>query len=458
MSTKINYRAFVHVIKSRNFIYYDLSKLLKNVHDIVLIEVYHENVLIQKLKYRANVNKFEVFNSGNYSIKIYFNTFDNLRTNVRTNLIDFSVTEIKRIIASKVQLNQKNNYLQCDISHAELFFNSPKAYYLYKNGKIISKINSTSTNHMFYINKSGHYKIVVYFITSNGVTSSVASEEVNFERQVFTSGKINKKRGDLSSSLSLMLRIVWAFTLREFQRKYNTGYFGYFSIVIGPLVQVGALVVIYTFLGKSTNLGLSIPVFVLTGLVPYNYLSSATTGCLAIVQSNRGLLNYRQVKIIDVIFAKVLMEYLLSGFTFIGGLSICYFIGYEFKIYNLLSICGAALLIFILSLALGLIFAVVGFYFVEIHYAIQIIFRILFYISGVFFSIDNVPVQYQRYFLWNPLLQLIEYIRFSFVGFNLPYELSYVYLIKISIFLLILGMSLYFINRHKFLVNDQARF
>lgn len=329
-----------------------------------------------------------------------------------------------------------------------------KQYQLVKETTVISTIASNALEFCPNILESGQYKILVSAVDFNG-NDFIMHVDFYFEYTKLSSAEIINPNALVKSSVFLF-NILYAFILREFQRKYDKGYLRYFSIVLGPAVQLIILVAIFTLMGRKSVAGLGIPLFVLTGILPYTFFTSAGN-CLTIVSGNRSLLSYRQVKIIDIILSSILMELLVNVIVFVGGVFICWYFGITIKIYNPLSLILAFLLLFIFTLGLSMILAVIGFYFAEFNYAIQVVFRALFYISGVFFSIENIPVQYQKYVLWNPLLQIIEFIRFSFVSFDLPHELSYLYLFKCTIVIFLIGISLYFVNRNKFMVNDRAR-
>jgi capsular polysaccharide transport system permease protein len=360
-------------------------------------------------------------------------------------------------IKSKVKISARNNRILCDLSAAHDLCSGISAYQLFSGEKLVAELSENlDFQAELLVPETATYHILITYKDFDR-NEHVLDYEIFVERKELSSSDL----GDFANikqkqSLSLLFNIIYAFIIREFQRKYDKGYFRYFSIILGPGVQLAILVVMFSLIGRESVLGLSIPLFVLTGILPYGFFTSAGN-CLSIISGNRALLNYKQVKIIDTIVASILMELMVMLVVFLLGLFVLWYFGFKITVYNPLSLFSSFILLFILTFGLAMILSVVGFYFSEFSYAIQVIFRALFYVSGVFFSIETIPVQYQKFFLWNPLLQLIEFIRFSFVGFNLPHELSYVYLFKCTIIILTLGVSLYFINRHKFLINDRAR-
>ncbi len=435
-------------------------KINQSVNDGLKIVAYHllsdkfekiEVVFSNKLMHTFTVRK-----NGLYKVRIFYLDKSGGKLDLIVNHeidIDLVIPSIESIIDGVV-LYRNVNKITCDLSNVKDLFSKFISCNVQSNANNAISVNVINDQAIFFIHDSGNYTLTFTIEDYNSQVNEFIINK-NYEL-VDQSSNAQNVLGSSDSRLSLIYNIIYAFVIREFQRKYDKGYFRYFSIILGPAVQLGIMVLIFSLMGMKAVLGLSIPLFVLTGLIPYN-LFTTSGNCLTIVQSNRALLTYKQVKIIDTIFASMLMEFLLSLVIFFSGLLICKYVGLQFTIYNPLSLLLAFFMLFLLTLGVAMILSVVGFYFAEFNYAIQVIFRALFYVSGVFFSIENVPVQYQKYFLWNPLFQLIEFIRFSLISFKLPTELSYLYVIKSALFCFMLGAMLYFVNRHKFMVNDRAR-
>ena len=85
--------------------------------------------------------------------------------------------------------------------------------------------------------------------------------------------------------------------------------------------------------------------------------------------------------------------------------------------------------------------------------ALNLIRRPLFFISGVFFSLQSIPQWLRPWLSWNPILQAIELSRKAFSANYLIDELiSLPYLISFTFSILALGMFIY-INNEKILLT-----
>lgn len=411
----------------------------------------------QQLKKRySNLDsyQFKIKRNGSYRVTVFYKDEKGLIQRTQSRVIKMNLIEHSpEFIRSLVSIRSEKNKIAFDAKDLIDTYKLVKCDVILDN-KLIFESESTVFVHK--ISETGTYRVEVFIEDFNGKIKSVSYELYVEYKELVSKEVVGKIEETQRTHSKLIINIIYAFVIREFQRKYDKGYFRYFSIILGPTVQLGIMVTIFTLMGRKVFFGLSIPVFILTGLLPYGFFTSAGN-CLTIVSGNRSLLNYKQVKIIDTMLSSILMELMVTTFVFAGGILICWYLRMHVFIYNPLSLILSFFLLFLLTFGVAMILCVVGFYFAEFNYAIQVIFRALFYISGVFFSVESIPVQYQKYVLWNPLLQIIEFIRFSFVGFKLPHELSYLYLCKCTIIIFLSGISLYFINRNKFMINDRAR-
>jgi capsular polysaccharide transport system permease protein len=72
--------------------------------------------------------------------------------------------------------------------------------------------------------------------------------------------------------------------------------------------------------------------------------------------------------------------------------------------------------------------------------------RPLFLISGIFFTLESVPTQFQSVLLWNPLVHVIGVMRAGFYGSYDPAYVSYPFVLGIGLGLFAAGAVL--MRRH----------
>ena len=115
----------------------------------------------------------------------------------------------------------------------------------------------------------------------------------------------------------------------------------------------------YAFGNRQAVGGLAVPVFLATGIAPYQYFSKVISQLMAAVAANRNLLIYRQVRLFDPFLVRFLLEMVLTFCVLailIGG---AWYIGYKVIIVNSLTFLASFLLLSFFALGIGLIFSVI---------------------------------------------------------------------------------------------------
>lgn len=260
----------------------------------------------------------------------------------------------------------------------------------------------------------------------------------------------------LKDSLIQHKHVIWALFNREITTKIGDSYFGYALLLLEPLLYVMALAGLFYLMGRNTG-SMPIILFLLTGIIPYLYLRKAIGSCSGAISANKTLLSYKQVKMIDTLIARLLLESTISFVITIVCCLILLYLGEWIPVIQPLRIIFMTLQLIMITVGLGLFVAIIGYYYIDLKTFIGLVFRVLFYTSGIFFGINELPLKIQYYISFNPLLQIIEIIRSAFNGQSMNIYLSYEYTTFCSIICLFLGLAMYFIARRNILMNSRAR-
>jgi len=270
--------------------------------------------------------------------------------------------------------------------------------------------------------------------------------------------KLNKfMHRTFSEALIERKAVIWALFNREITTRLGDSYFSYTWLIVEPLFFIGMFASMFYFLGRNTG-EMPILLFLLTGIVPFFYFRKTIQSCANVISSNKSLLSYRQVKIIDAVMARVILESTISIMTAIICSLIIIYLDQGSRVYFPLQIILAVSMLAILSLGIGLILAILSYYYIDLNKFTGVVFRVMFFTSGVFFSLSDFPKQIAYYISFNPALQAIEFIRASFhQQTTLSPYLSLYYLESFSIISLALGLAMYYTQRNNLLMNDRSR-
>ena len=224
------------------------------------------------------------------------------------------------------------------------------------------------------------------------------------------------------SSLDIQRAVVNALFLREMKTRFGIYKLGYFWAIAEPAAIIVVFWVMIGFHMRGSMPGIDYPMFLMTGMVPWNLFSSIVKRSASAFQSNRGLFNYRQVKPIDTLIARALVECLVYFFVFVLFMIIGAMIGFDAGVDNLPRLVLVLGELSLFAFSLGLLNAVIGTFSENFPKVIGLIMRPLFFTSGIFFAVESVPEQFRWILLLNPLLHFLEKIRSAyFAAFDSPY-------------------------------------
>ena len=212
------------------------------------------------------------------------------------------------------------------------------------------------------------------------------------------------------NTLQVWKDVIFALFLREIRSKFNDK-FGISWAVIQPV----SFIFILSFLrgridGGETH---SMPsfVFIAFGMINILFFISTFNTTSNSIKKNKSLFAFRQVQPISSLAATAILELIVKITVILFIVIIIYFLGIDLRVSEPLSIIINLLLVWTFASSLGLIFALASCFVQEFDKVRQLAQRPLFFISGTFFTLQDIPSEYWKYFDWNPILHSIELSR-----------------------------------------------
>lgn len=223
-------------------------------------------------------------------------------------------------------------------------------------------------------------------------------------------------------------RVVWALMLREIHTIHGGTVLGYLWVIINSAFGVGVFWALRAFFGFRPPHGMSAPAFLIIGFCFWKIFSGIVQKSLAAVSGNRALLTFPQVTPLDLLLARTLI--LLATEIIVGGLllGLSLLMGYPIGPVNWGGLMIAMVYIGGLSFSMGAFLTNMRLFIPPLDKVIPMVMRILFFCSGVFFSVDRMPYMARDILKWNPVLQLIELGRNSLAQSYVVYSVDMQYL------------------------------
>ena len=253
------------------------------------------------------------------------------------------------------------------------------------------------------------------------------------------------------TSLQIQVAVIHTLFIRELKTRFGTYKLGYIWAVLEPLLQILFFMALFSFMDRSSVGGLELPIFLATGIAPFLYFNKVISQCMGAISGNRSLLIYRQIRAFDTFLVRFLLEILVAIFTITLFILGAWHIGYEVKIANSFIFIEAFILLSLFSFGVGLTLGVVNTLYPEPGKFIPAILRPLMFISGTYFSINEMPVATHDFLLWNPLLHVFEFMRSAFSESYNTTLVSRKYLALSTLVALTLGMLMFRANWRRML-------
>ena len=179
------------------------------------------------------------------------------------------------------------------------------------------------------------------------------------------------------------------------------------------------------------------------GCTPVFVMQEVANRALGAVSANAGLRMYRAVRHIDVIIARSFLELVIYFITFVILLCGLAFFGVGFSVAHLDMVLLCWVMMFFFAFGLAMILMIVGHYGGELSKIISVIFTVLYFASGVIYSVHMVPEPYLSYLMYNPFIHNLEMIRHSLSPTYPIYHVDMWYFVKWMMCVNFLGLLLY---------------
>jgi len=250
-----------------------------------------------------------------------------------------------------------------------------------------------------------------------------------------------------------MRTVIFALLLREMKARFYRNRLGAFWFIFEPLAHVAVLVTIFTLIRRHVPYGPPLPVFFISGVIPFLLFKNIALKGMEAIPANKALFAYKQIKPIDTILARMLMESALMACVYaLIAFALAFWGGYDVSIHNPLR-WGMVFLVGILfALSLALIFTVIGQSMPELKGFIKLAFLPLYFLSCVVMPIWVVPKSLLSWLTWNPFLHLIAEIRVAaFPHFPTVREVNMYYPTSVTLLTLFVGVMLFKARRDRLL-------
>lgn len=245
------------------------------------------------------------------------------------------------------------------------------------------------------------------------------------------------------SSLKITYSVWRALFLREMVDRLFGRRAGWMWLLLDPVLHIMFIILLYGVVMQQVVSGIDTAVWAMTGLLAYFIFNRCSRQTMTAVTANRALFTYRQVKPVDTIIVRAILEAFLLILVAIillvgGGL-----FGLAVLPSDPLLVFVAALGLWLAGLGFGLVMSIPMTIVPEFPNLIGYFYIPLYMASGVILPMSSLPAKYVDWLEYNPLLHGVETVR---KGFSPYYHvipgLDLAYLYGFGLVMIFFGLAL----------------
>jgi capsular polysaccharide transport system permease protein len=259
------------------------------------------------------------------------------------------------------------------------------------------------------------------------------------------------------SPWQIQMAVIFALLMREIKTRFGGQWTGVIWLLGLPLLQLGLWVMVNTYLrGRLVRGGYEFAIFLIVAMIPYQLCTGMWTQMSSAISSNLGLFAFRQVKPLDTMIARAILEFVIDVFTFVLVMLLLARFGFKVVLpMHLLDYMTAWAAYVFFGFNVGVFLATVSGVVPRLGVVVSMLSLPLYVTSGLLFDISHSPPELLYWFQFNPLLHLNELGRAAWLpGYKAMPGISYGYPIFVGLVFGGLGSAIYSLRRQKLATGD----
>lgn len=243
-------------------------------------------------------------------------------------------------------------------------------------------------------------------------------------------------------SLAIQGRVINALLMREIITRYGRENIGFLWLFVEPLIMTAFMVLMWKFIRGDQFSSLNIVAFTITGYPLMMMWRNASNRAIGAIAGNLSLLYHRNVRVLDTIFSRVLLEVAGATIAQIALMVILWVIGWIDMPHDIFYMLMAWSLMAVFALGLGLIICSIAQKFEVFGKLWGTLSFVLMPLSGVFVFVHNLPQNIQAYAQWIPMISGTEMFRKGYFGDSVVTYENISFLIVCDLVMLFIGLMM----------------
>lgn len=234
---------------------------------------------------------------------------------------------------------------------------------------------------------------------------------------------------------------------KDIRLKYRRSYLGIVWTLLEPLMNMLVLYFVFKELKKGDPL---FPIYILSGRLLYSFFSTSTKAAMKSIRSNSGMIKKVYVPKYIYPLSSIISNYVIFLISLIILVGTAIVLKVQPTIYMLNAIFPL-ILIFVMSLGVGLILATMAVFFRDLEYLWSVALTLIMYCCAIFYPASTLGKN-EWILSFNPLYALIANFRNAIYG--VPMNMNFlIYGACFSFASLMIGIIVFYKKQDKFILN-----
>ncbi|MFM0274790.1 ABC transporter permease [Paraburkholderia aspalathi] len=243
-------------------------------------------------------------------------------------------------------------------------------------------------------------------------------------------------------SFQIQRRVVGALLMREILTRYGRHNIGFLWVFFEPMMFTLGVLGLWT-ISKATH-GSSLPItsFAVTGYSSVLLWRNCANRCGLAIQPNQSLLYHRNVRVVDLFMARVLLEIAGATMSFVFLTTFFVTIGLMQPPQDITMIIGGWIFLAFFGSSLGFVIGALSERSEAVERVWHTVAYVLFPLSGALFMVDWLPEKFQKIILILPMVHGTEMLRGGYFGSLVKPHYDIGYMITCDMVLMLVGLYL----------------
>ncbi|MEQ9062888.1 MAG: ABC transporter permease [Vicingaceae bacterium] len=249
--------------------------------------------------------------------------------------------------------------------------------------------------------------------------------------------------------LSKHIYLTWTLAIKSLKVRYKNSVLGFVWSMLTPLLYLA----IFTFIFSQAFFDIeNYPLFALTGLIFWNFFSSATVTSVNSVIDAKGVLKSIKIPAIILPIAEMISSSINLLLTFVPFGALMFFLGAQVGFETLLLV-PLFILFSMFVLGVGIFICALNIFFRDVGLLWTTLMPAIFYFTPIAYSAKLIPEKFLWLINFNPVFHYISAFREVLYYNIVPSAQLWLIISSLSVFFLGLGLSVFLYLEKGFISN-----